>query len=130
MEDSLEKSDLERRLSSSTSNVSTNHPNEDAVPLPQERDSEKVQGGEDIIPNGGYGWVVTFCVALINAHTWGINSVSSPTLTSLTRSDLDSRPMVSSYLTTSPKMCSQTPLLSHLPSLVVSPSLRASLSLL
>ncbi|KAL1872720.1 hypothetical protein Daus18300_004266 [Diaporthe australafricana] len=25
-------------------------------------------------PNGGYGWVVTACVALINAHTWGINS--------------------------------------------------------
>lgn len=25
-------------------------------------------------PNGGYGWVCTMCVALINAHTWGINS--------------------------------------------------------
>lgn len=25
-------------------------------------------------PNGGYGWVCTLCVALINAHTWGINS--------------------------------------------------------
>ena len=25
-------------------------------------------------PNGGYGWVCTVCVALINAHTWGINS--------------------------------------------------------
>lgn len=25
-------------------------------------------------PNGGYGWVCTACVALINAHTWGINS--------------------------------------------------------
>jgi MFS family permease len=25
-------------------------------------------------PNGGYGWIVTLCVALINAHTWGINS--------------------------------------------------------
>ncbi|KAH6638467.1 putative MFS transporter [Boeremia exigua] len=25
-------------------------------------------------PNGGYGWVCTICVALINAHTWGINS--------------------------------------------------------
>ena len=25
-------------------------------------------------PNGGYGWVVTLCSALINAHTWGLNS--------------------------------------------------------
>ncbi|KAH7312498.1 putative MFS transporter [Stachybotrys elegans] len=25
-------------------------------------------------PNGGYGWVCTICVALINAHTWGINA--------------------------------------------------------
>jgi len=25
-------------------------------------------------PNGGYGWVCTICCALINAHTWGLNS--------------------------------------------------------
>lgn len=25
-------------------------------------------------PNGGYGWVCTMCTALINAHTWGLNS--------------------------------------------------------
>lgn len=25
-------------------------------------------------PNGGYGWVCTFCVFMINAHTWGVNS--------------------------------------------------------
>jgi MFS family permease len=25
-------------------------------------------------PNGGYGWVCTACCALINAHTWGLNS--------------------------------------------------------
>ncbi|KFH44850.1 transporter-like protein [Hapsidospora chrysogenum ATCC 11550] len=25
-------------------------------------------------PNGGYGWVCTACVAVINAHTWGLNS--------------------------------------------------------
>lgn len=25
-------------------------------------------------PNGGYGWICALCVALINAHTWGINS--------------------------------------------------------
>jgi MFS family permease len=26
------------------------------------------------VPNGGYGWVCTICVAFINAHTWGMNS--------------------------------------------------------
>lgn len=29
---------------------------------------------EDVPPNGGYGWVCTFCVFLITVHTWGINS--------------------------------------------------------
>ena len=28
----------------------------------------------DVPPNGGYGWVCTFCVFLINIHTWGVNS--------------------------------------------------------
>ena len=30
---------------------------------------------EDVPPDGGYGWVCTACVFLINAHTWGVNSV-------------------------------------------------------
>ncbi|KAG5980223.1 hypothetical protein E4U55_004269 [Claviceps digitariae] len=25
-------------------------------------------------PDGGYGWVCTVCVMLVNAHTWGLNS--------------------------------------------------------
>lgn len=25
-------------------------------------------------PNGGYGWTCTVCCAVINAHTWGLNS--------------------------------------------------------
>ncbi|KAK5992519.1 putative transporter MCH2 [Cladobotryum mycophilum] len=25
-------------------------------------------------PNGGYGWVCTACIAIINGHTWGLNS--------------------------------------------------------
>lgn len=34
-------------------------------------------GIQDVAPDGGYGWVCTACVFLVNAHTWGINSVSS-----------------------------------------------------
>lgn len=35
---------------------------------------------EPIPPNGGYGWVCTFAVFMINAHTWGINAVRNYTL--------------------------------------------------
>jgi hypothetical protein len=30
----------------------------------------------DVPPDGGYGWVCVACVFWINAHTWGLNSVS------------------------------------------------------
>ena len=30
---------------------------------------------DDLTPEGGYGWVCVACVALVNGHTWGINSV-------------------------------------------------------
>jgi hypothetical protein len=33
----------------------------------------------DVPPDGGYGWVCVACVFLINAHTWGLNSVRFPT---------------------------------------------------
>ncbi|RAH51206.1 MFS general substrate transporter [Aspergillus brunneoviolaceus CBS 621.78] len=29
---------------------------------------------EDIPPDGGYAWVCTFCVFMINVHTWGVSS--------------------------------------------------------
>lgn len=32
---------------------------------------------QDVVPDGGYGWVCVACVFWINAHTWGINSVST-----------------------------------------------------
>ncbi|KAJ5294034.1 hypothetical protein PENANT_c009G05503 [Penicillium antarcticum] len=28
---------------------------------------------DDIPPNGGYGWVCTFCAFMITVHTWGVN---------------------------------------------------------
>jgi hypothetical protein len=51
--------------------------------------SEQTAGGEkqleqpqvvDEPPDGGYGWVCVACVFLINAHTWGVNSVSLSSL--------------------------------------------------
>ena len=30
---------------------------------------------EDVPQDGGFGWVCVVCVLLINAHTWGVNSV-------------------------------------------------------
>lgn len=30
----------------------------------------------DVPPDGGYGWVCVASVFIINAHTWGVNSVS------------------------------------------------------
>jgi hypothetical protein len=46
-----------------TNESATAEPPEDAVPA------------EDIPPNGGYGWVCTLCVFLMNAHSWGLNAV-------------------------------------------------------
>ena len=61
---------------------------------------------EDIPPNGGYGWVCVACVLMINAHTWGINSVRNPptfyhTLQNvLTDLNYSFRPLVCSLHTT------------------------------
>jgi len=38
------------------------------------------QPNDDEFPEGGYGWVCVLCIFMINAHTWGINSVSLPTV--------------------------------------------------
>ena len=51
-----------------------------SVPPKVEAGAEAAQEEHDKIgdeppPNGGYGWVCVTCVALVNAHTWGINSV-------------------------------------------------------
>jgi len=39
-----------------------------------ETPSEGPPGRPPPPPNGGYGWVCTACCALINGHTWGLNS--------------------------------------------------------
>ncbi|KAF2260126.1 putative MFS transporter [Lojkania enalia] len=46
------------------------------IPGPEEQSQEAPSSQQDHAqpPNGGYGWVCTLCVALINAHTWGMNS--------------------------------------------------------
>ncbi|KAL4933920.1 MCT family MFS transporter [Aspergillus undulatus] len=36
--------------------------------------AEDAKTGDDLPPDGGYGWVCVFSVFWINAHTWGINS--------------------------------------------------------
>lgn len=43
--------------------------------IPEDHDQDGVKK-PDVPPDGGYGWVCVACVFLINAHTWGVNSVS------------------------------------------------------
>lgn len=52
-----------------------------AVFRPKDNDSDleqpPVQATQPKVPpppNGGYGWVCTACSAVVNAHTWGLNS--------------------------------------------------------
>jgi len=37
--------------------------------------SAECQVEPNLPPDGGYGWVCVGCAFLINAHTWGVNSV-------------------------------------------------------
>lgn len=58
-------------------------PEQETIPpskeLPSDVESAQQQiQAVDVPPNGGYGWVIVLCNALINAHTWGLNSVSTP----------------------------------------------------
>ena len=46
----------------------------------QSQEVEKARQSDDpeldIPPDGGYGWLCVACIFLVNAHTWGLNSVS------------------------------------------------------
>jgi hypothetical protein len=49
------------------------------------------QPTKDVIPEGGYGWVCVACCTIINAHSWGINSVSDKSRHILQETDLASQ---------------------------------------
>jgi MFS family permease len=57
----------------------------------------------DIPPDGGYGWVCVACCFIMNAHTWGVNSVSPffehPSLKSHTDAKQSYGVFLSHYLT-------------------------------
>ncbi|CAK4032345.1 transporter MCH2 [Lecanosticta acicola] len=46
----------------------------DNAPVDKENQNQEASRKLQAPPNGGYGWVCTACCALINAHTWGLNS--------------------------------------------------------
>ena len=49
----------------------------DRSSIPRSDEGLEAKKPEDIPPDGGYGWVCVVCACLINANTWGVNSVSS-----------------------------------------------------
>lgn len=71
-------SNIEERV---TSNETLQYPSDVEQKQIIETTQPQVQA-EDLPPDGGYGWVCVACVFLINAHTWGINSVrqQNPTI--------------------------------------------------
>jgi len=74
----------------------------------------------DVPPNGGYGWVCVAAAFFINAHTWGMNSVSD------IRSQSNSSDMLTSHTASSWPTISRTTislelLVLNTPSLLVFP---------
>lgn len=66
---------LTDRSSQSSQERSNNTTNATVLEAPRSLDAGNLRNESSEPPDGGYGWLVTVCVALINAHTWGINSV-------------------------------------------------------
>lgn len=70
---------LEEALELRSSRRSRREDVEPGLPEVPEEDMTNVASIEPVPPNGGYAWVCTFAVFLINMHTWGVNAVSTPT---------------------------------------------------
>lgn len=66
-DEEVPREDLDSTTEPSERTITVNDPEQ--APQPQVKEA-------DIPPDGGYGWVVVICSFLINAHTWGINSVN------------------------------------------------------
>jgi hypothetical protein len=54
--------------------VGGNAPSTEATPSADANSAAEQNSDEP--PNGGYGWVCVACGFWINAHTWGLNSVT------------------------------------------------------
>ncbi|GIZ44841.1 hypothetical protein CKM354_000802700 [Cercospora kikuchii] len=65
-------------VSRAHSRTSSREEEEGDVELQAFASSRQTEGNfavrEDVPPDGGYGWICTLCVCLINAHTWGVNA--------------------------------------------------------
>ncbi|KAM0323756.1 hypothetical protein ACHAQA_008693 [Verticillium albo-atrum] len=58
----------------SVSQVGSDESVRDAVGEKPAAHSESAETPEPELKEGGYGWVIVVCVALINMHTWGLNA--------------------------------------------------------
>lgn len=76
---------IEKNDSTSPYDVTLNSKPKTEGPIVQQQQQQQQDPAAP--PNGGYGWVCTVCVALINAHTWGINSSYGVFLAHYLRSD-------------------------------------------
>lgn len=52
--------------------VPTKAEGSDDVKLESDLPAEEQE--HDVLPNGGYGWVIVFCLLGLNACTWGVNT--------------------------------------------------------
>lgn len=61
-------------MASTGSSASFELRNNEDVEIASTGNERNVATRQDAPTDGGYGWVCTACVFLINAHTWGVNS--------------------------------------------------------
>ena len=64
------------RIEDQSSNVESIQDSEHTVTAADQGELAGQESKEiDAPPNGGYGWVCVAAVFIVNAHTWGLNSV-------------------------------------------------------